>query len=278
MKVPYYSQFLGPWAMREEDFLAGHALLMEMNLHLHLQGPEPERAKELAEERGRLLVQDGIALVTLHGVLMKHQSSAQESTSTVLTRRLIREAAASPDVGALLIHVDSPGGTVAGTPQLAKDVAAAAKLKPVVAHVENLAASAAYWVASQASKVIAEPESLVGSIGTYGVITDMSAAASMKGIKVHVVKAGAMKGAGVPGTEVTAEQLTDAQKTVNELNSFFVRGVASGRGMTLAAVGELADGRVHIAGDAQRMGLIDGQQSLDATWSKLAALIARKVK
>jgi signal peptide peptidase SppA len=262
--------------MRPEEFLAGHSLLMEFNLHVHMAGPDPAKAAELAETRSQLTVQDGVAVIALHGVLMKHYSSMQESTSTVQARRLVRLAAATPEVGAILLHIDSPGGTVAGTPQLVRDVAAAAKVKPVIAHVENLAASAAYWVASAASKIVAEPESLVGSIGTYGVIHDVSAAATLKGIKVHVVRAGQFKGSGVPGTEVTAEQLTEHQKTVDALNNFFVRGVAAGRGMTLARVGELADGRVHISGEAQKLGLIDGQQSLDATWSKLAALVSQR--
>jgi signal peptide peptidase SppA len=272
MNIPYFSEYLGPWAMRAEDFTAGHALLMGLDLHVHLAGPDPHRAAELAEYRGEISVQDGVAVIALHGVLMKHQSSMQDSTSTVVARRLVRQATRSPDVQSILLHIDSPGGTVSGTPQLADDVATAAKAKPTIAYIENLCASAAYWIASQAGKIVAAPASLIGAIGTYGVIHDMSAAATLKGIKVHVVKAGAMKGAGVPGTEITAEQLAEHQRIVNDLNAFFLRGVASGRGMALAKVGELADGRVHVAAQAQQLGLIDGLQSLDATWNKLVAL------
>lgn len=271
MNIPHFDQWIGVWAMQEEAFCAGSRLLMDIDLHLHMQGPDPERARDEADRRGRLSVQEGIAVIPLHGVLMKHQSSMQDSTSTVVARRLIREARSSSDVKAALIHIDSPGGTVAGTPQLAADIAALAAAKPTIGFVENLCASAALWCGSQCSKLIATAESLVGSIGTYGVVHDLSAAATLKGVKVHVVRAGAMKGAGVPGTEITADQLADHQRIVNDLNAFFLRGVATGRGMSLARVGELADGRVHIAAHAQQMGLLDGVQSLDATWSKLVA-------
>lgn len=276
--LPHFDQYLGPWSIEPERFLAGHAALMGIDLHVHMQGPDPHRAAEQAELRSQLTVQDGVAVIALHGVLMKHYSSMQESTSTVVARRLVRGAVASRDVGAILLHIDSPGGTVAGMQELAGDIAAASQAKPMIAFCENLCASAAYWAASQAGKIVASPIALVGSIGTYGVIQDFSAAATLKGIKVHVVKAGAHKGAGVPGTEITAEQLAEHQRIVNELNGFFVRGVAAGRGIPLARAEELADGRVHIAAEAQRLGLIDGVQSLDATFTKLAALAQQRIQ
>lgn len=276
-QLPHFDQYLGLWAMEPEQFLAGHAALMGIDLHVHLAGPDPQRAADVAERRGELTVQDGVAVISLHGVLMKHYSSMAESTSTVQARRLVRAAKVSAQVGAALIHIDSPGGTVAGTQELAEDIAALAKVKPTVAFCENLCASAAYWSASQAGKIVASPIALVGSIGTYGVVHDMSAAATLKGIKVHVVKAGAHKGGGVAGTEVTAEQLAEHQRIVNELNGFFVRGVAAGRDMSPTRAQELADGRVHIAAEAQKLGLIDGVQSLDATFSKLAALAQQRI-
>jgi signal peptide peptidase SppA len=274
--IPHFDQYLGWWAMREDEFLAGHALLMGLDLHLHMQGPDPQRARDMAEEYGVLSVQEGVAVIALHGMLMKQQSSASDSTSTVQARRLVRAARTNPDVQAALLHIDSPGGTVSGLQPLVEDVAALAAAKPTIAQIENLGASAAYRVASQANKVIAGRDSLVGSIGTYGVVQDMSAAATLKGIKVHVIKAGAMKGAGVPGTEVTADQLADQQRIVNDLNDSFVRDVSTGRGLSQARARELADGRVHIAAKAQELGLIDGVQSLDATWSKLVAFTKRR--
>jgi len=175
--------------------------------------------------------------------------------------------------------IDSPGGTVAGTRDLADEVARAAKQKPVVAYIEDLGASAAYWIASQANKIYANPTAIVGSIGTYGVICDFSAQAAMIGVKVHVLRAGQFKGAGEPGTEITPEQLAEWQRIVDQLNEHFVRGVAAGRkGLSLAAVRELADGRAHVGEAAVTLGLVDGVQSFDATLQQFSSSGKRRTK
>lgn len=266
--VPYLEQYFGLWAMREGEFRAGCQLASRLDLHLHLASDRAAQAR--AGGSSKPVVQGQVAVVGLHGTLMKHVSSMDDGTSTVAARRQIRAAADDPEVSGILLHIDSPGGTVSGTKDLADDIAAAAKRKPVYAYIEDLGASAAYWLASQATKVFAGPTALVGSIGTYGVVYDLSAMAAMQGIKVHVVRAGSFKGAGEPGTPVTHEQLAELQHRVNELNDFFIRGVAEGRRMSLARVRDLADGRVHIAADAAQMGLIDSVQSLDDTFNQLS--------
>jgi signal peptide peptidase SppA len=268
--VPHFDQWLGVWAIREEDFRAGYQWFMGLDLHLHLQTAPSQAARQASEEQ-RPDIRDGVELIGIYGSLQKQQASLSRSTSTVMTRRKIRAAVRNPDVAAILLHVESPGGTAAGTKELADDVAAAAKQKPVWAFIEDLGASAAYWIASQATHVYANPTAIVGSIGTYGVVYDYSAMAAKEGIKVHVIRAGDFKGAFTPGTEVTAEQLTEQQKIVTELNEFFIRGVKAGRKLSLEAARQLADGRVHVGQAAVERQLIDGVQSLDDTFSQLAA-------
>src|SRR5581483_9650939 len=110
------------------------------------------------------------------GMLMKGQSS-MGGTSTVMARRDIRQAVADQDVAGILLAIDSPGGTVAGTDDLAAEVRQARTSKPVWAAIDDLGASAAYWVASQTQRVtVNSPTALVGSIGTLQVIRDLSAA------------------------------------------------------------------------------------------------------
>jgi signal peptide peptidase SppA len=276
MNIPHLTEWLGDWAMEPDRFQAAYNTLMGMDLHLHMQ-TGPERAAAAAAQQAKPINDGNIAIVAIHGPMMKSVPSAEEGTSTVLARRKIRDAAADSNVSAILLHIDSPGGTVAGTGELAADVANAAKRKPVYAYIDDLGASAAYWVASQATKVYANPTAMVGSIGVYGVVHDLSARATMLGIKVHVIKAGAMKGAGVPGTEVSAELLAELQGRINTFNDFFIRGVASGRGLSLESVRALADGRVHIAGEALRLKLIDGVQALDETKSQLAAAATKRI-
>lgn len=265
--VPYLEQYFGLWAMRVEDFRAGVEWATKLDLHLHLQSDQAAKAQAGGDQATQL--RGEIAVVTLHGPLMKQVSSMSGGTSTVMARRQIRAATANDNIKAILLHADSPGGTVAGTKDLADDVAEAAKHKPVYAYIEDLGASALMWVVSQATKVFANETAFVGSIGTYGVIHDLSALAEKEGVKVHVIKAGEFKGMGEPGTAVTDQQLQELQRLVNEQNEFFIRGVAKGRGLSVSRVRELADGRVHVGKAAADLGLIDGVQTLDATFAQL---------
>jgi signal peptide peptidase SppA len=273
--IPHFDQWLGIWAIREEDFLSGYQWFQGLDLHLHLQSG-PSQAARQAHDEQRPDIRDGVEVIGLHGSLMKQQASLSRSTSTVMTRRKIRAAVRNPDVAAILLHIESPGGTAAGTKELADDVAEAAKSKPVYAFIEDLGASAAYWIASQATKVFANPTAIVGSIGTYGVVYDYSAMAAKEGIKAHVIRAGEFKGAFTPGTEVTAEQLAEQQKIVTDLNEFFIRGVKAGRRLTLEQTRKLADGRVHVGQAAVEQSLIDAVQSLDETFTQLAAAGRKK--
>lgn len=272
--IPYYEQWIGPWAMLPDALSQTLELFRKIDLHLHLQ--QQQEIKQAARStRGENAGQ--VAVIELTGKLMKQQASMGGGTSTVQARRDIRAAANDPDVSAILLRIDSPGGTAAGTEELANEVAAAKAKKPVWAYVEDLAASAAYWVASQADKIIANATGLVGSIGTYGVVQDLSGAAAMEGVKVHVIRAGEMKGVGTPGTEITADHLADMQRVVDGLNEHFLAGVTSGReALTAKQVRELADGRVYIAAEAKKLGLIDAVGSFDQALSELQKLASKR--
>jgi ClpP class serine protease len=122
--------------------------------------PEPPR-------KPYRMTEAGTAVLGLTGPMTKAPQSWGSGTSTVSLRRRLRQAASDPDVKSIALVVDSPGGQVSGTFDLAKDIAAARDRKRVVAYIEDLGASAAYAVASQADAVYANENALVGSIGTY---------------------------------------------------------------------------------------------------------------
>lgn len=268
--APYLEQYFGVWAIDETALQAHVEFAKNLNLTVHLNS---EQAAAVRSSGGAVdaVLSDQVAVLSITGSLMKQASSMSGGTSTAMVRKAINSLAADPEVGAIVLRIDSPGGTVAGTEELANAIAAANKKKPVYAFIEDLGASAAYWLASQAREISANATALVGSIGTYGVVQDVSAAAAMQGVKVHVVRAGEHKGTGVPGTPITNEQLNVMQERVDALNSHFLAGVASGRGMAMERVASLADGRVHIASEAQRLGLIDQVSSLDATIARAQA-------
>ncbi len=230
-------------------------------------GTWPIRAVDAANdgEEGPFMqvTPDGVAVLDIAGQMQKGFSKFG-GTSTLAARKLLREAVRDDSVRAILLHIDSPGGTVAGTADFAADVRAANEKKPVSAHIDDLGASAAYWVASQAGRITANTTAEVGSIGTVAVVEDSSGKAETEGIKVHVVSTGEFKGAFADGAPVEEKHLEELQARVNELNAHFLHGVAKGRGMSTTDVKSLADGRVHIAAKAKALGLIDGVMSFDA--------------
>jgi signal peptide peptidase SppA len=256
----HVEQYFGAWAMEESRFLGLLQTIEKTDLSSHFAARLP-----MADVEGASVyeVQDGVAIIPIKGMMTKYGSSLGNATSTIATRRAIRAAVRDQGVNSIVLHIDSPGGTVSGNNELAQEVSSANKIKPVTAYIEDLGASAAYWVASQAGKIYANPTAEVGSIGTYMRVNDMSGMAAQEGVKVHVIRAGKFKGAGTPGTEITSEHLQEWQRNVDQLNEFFINAVSVGRSMQVSQVKDLADGRVHIASDAKTLGLIDDVKSFD---------------
>jgi signal peptide peptidase SppA len=140
---------------------------------------------------------------------------------------------------------------------LSDDVYNTRAFKPITAKIDDMAASAAYWIASQAESIEANASALVGSIGVYTVMYDTSAAAKDAGVKVNVISSGDYKGSGVPGSEITDKQIEAEQQLINKAADMFIDAVARGRGLEDKEVRKSADGRVWFAADAMGRGLID---------------------
>jgi len=265
--VRHVEQYFGIWAILEDVFRAAVSRVERLDLRAHvLEGLAADSAGAVTaasrSEPRYALTREGVAIIPVRGTLTKYDSSFAE-TSTVRLRQAVRAARRADDVDAILLVIDSPGGTVAGIRDLAADIQSAAAEKPLDAYIEDTGASAAYWLASQARQVWANPTALVGSIGTFMVLDDMSGRAEQLGIKVHVIRAGAFKGMGTPGTEITEAHLGESQRLVDAVNAHFLDAVASGRGLLRGRVAELADGRVHVGAAAVDLGLIDGIRSFD---------------
>jgi signal peptide peptidase SppA len=275
---PRAGDYAGVWAIETRAGAALWERAKRTDLVAHVQATEPPKLKSevqsIPTEKGQ-----SIAAVLLTGVLTKAVGSMDAGTSTVEARRAIRRAANDNDVSAILLMIDSPGGSVSGTADLGAEVKAAAAKKPVFAFIDDLGASAAYWVASQADKVYANAATaMVGSIGTLAVVHDLSAAAAEQGVKVLVFGTGPLKGAGTPGTVVNEEQQDYYRGLVNDAQLSFDAAVKKGRGMTEAKLAEAKTGGVFSAGDALTLGLIDGIKSFDAVVAELNGEAKRRSK
>jgi signal peptide peptidase SppA len=277
--APFVEQWLGHWAMREQEFQLLADKMRGFNLSVHLDSQAArDAAKPNQEAMQGSYTRDaeGVATIEIRGRMQKQPAGSMgQAAATVGLRRAVRAACADDEVGSILLILDSPGGTIAGTAELAADVGAAAKVKPVFGLAEDMCCSACYWVGAQCSELLTQSSAMVGSIGTYGVVYDQSAAAAQEGVKVHVIRAGDMKGVGTPGTEVTTQQLLELQNEINSLNDVFLSGIASGREMPLDKVKELATGQVWIGQQAVDAGLADGVASIDQAMQKARAASAK---
>lgn len=185
----------------------------------------------------------------------------------------LRQAANDPAVSAIVLDVDSPGGSVAGIPEATDAVRAAAQVKPVVAVANTLAASAAYWIASAATELMVTPSGEVGSIGVFAAHQDVSAALEHAGIKVSLISAGRHKTEGNPYEPLTDDARAALQARVDEVYSAFVRDVARGRGVSVDAVrGGFGEGRVVGAKAAISQGMADSVGGLDDAIRRAAHL------
>lgn len=211
-------------------------------------------------------VVDGIAVISLDGPLMKAWSK-YGGTSTTWARGAIRNADIDPQIKGIMLHIDSPGGTGAGTAELGDTIRQTAK--PIHAHIDDLGASAAYWAASQANHISINRTGLSGSIGTYVSISDTSGKAEMEGVKVHVIATGGYKGAGTEGAEVTEEHLAYWQEIVNSHFAHFENAVRGGRRMLKAQFNKVSDGRVFDAEASKAMGLVDHIESFETAMMRL---------
>lgn len=286
LNVPRFARlddYAGIWAIepRYGRSLLARAKSIDLAAHVRqgsdrrADGDEPNRRTEYQTVSAGS--NQKIAIVPLSGPLMKAVSSMDAGTSTVYTRRLIRKAAADPDVAAILLAIDSPGGTVSGTADLGADIAAADAKKPVFAFVQDLCASAAFWCGSQAAKIyVNDKTALVGSIGTLLVVYDQSELAAEMGIKTLVFGTGPIKGAGVAGAPVTEEQQAYFRNLVNETQIHFDAAVRRGRGLTSAQLEKAKSGGCYSAEEAVRLGLADGIRTMESVLDELAVEARRR--
>jgi signal peptide peptidase SppA len=276
--INHFEQFFGPWAMIGDRFLRQLEGLSSINVNAHVE-KELDRSSALVGSRSEAAgdfdrIDGNIAVVEIRGTMTKFGASFARGGATVFARRRIRQARQDETVKGALLVIDSPGGTVSGTKDLADDVHALAQEKPVLTYFEDTGASAAFYVGSQGTVVKSNESAVIGSIGTVLVLNDYSKQANALGIKVHVISTGDMKGAGAPGSEITKEQLAYFQALIDEGNEIFLRDAARGTGMSLENIRKVADGRVFMASTAVKHGLIDGIATLDDAVNELREMIS----
>ncbi len=213
---------------------------------------------------------DAVAIVRVEGTIL---SSDQSATTDAVSARVIDDleaAAEDASIKAVVLRVDSPGGSVTGSAQIWE--ALQTFEKPIVASMAGTAASGGYYVCTPADYIFARPDTLTGSLGVILTLYDASDLIEEVGVRVIDITSGENKAMGNPWTELTPDQEAILQSITQEAYDEFVRVIAEGRGLSEEEVRRLADGRVYSGRQALGNGLVDELGDLPAAIAKAAEL------
>jgi signal peptide peptidase SppA len=237
----------------------------EVAVELPMQGANGKRASAAPGSVGVIPITGIIS----HRMNMMSSISGAGGTSIEKLTAQFRQALGDTNCKAIVFDVDSPGGSVEGVMELASEIFAARKQKPITAVVNSMACSAAYWLASAANEIVCTPSGQAGSIGVYMTHQDESEALAKDGIKVTVIKAGKYKTEGNPSEPLSDEARAAFQSKVNDYYGMFVKAVAQNRGTSQAAVRDgYGQGRSVLAAGAVKEGLVDRVGTMDDVLGK----------
>ncbi len=260
-----------PWAIMPEKLVELRGIY-----ETHLKGEkidikaiEARVGKPLDNRPQGYEVVEGVAIIPIDGVIAKRMNLFTQISGGVSTDLLARDFKAAvndPSVKAIVLAIDSPGGTVDGTVDIARLVYESRGIKPIVAYTDGIMASAAYWIGSAADKVyIGNDATLVGSIGVVATHQDISKAQELAGVKTTEVYAGKYKRIVSQYAPLSEAGQAYLQDRVDYLYSVFISAVADNRGVAVEKVLKvMADGKVFSGRQAVEAGLVDGVATLDA--------------
>lgn len=204
-----------------------------------------------------------IAIVYAEGEIVDGEGEPTEIGSTKFSREL-RKLRQDENVKAVVLRVNSPGGSASASEVIQREIRLIKAAKPMVVSMGSYAASGGYWISADSDRIFAEPTTITGSIGVFGLQFDVQKLANNFGVTFDTVKTGKFADALTISRPKTPEEIAVLQRMVDWIYGEFVTKVAEGRKLTREQVEEIAQGRVWSGTDALRIGLVDELGGLDA--------------
>jgi capsid assembly protease len=253
------------WAIRED--------YMTRAVYARVYGSQSSAGWRAARPSQRGEGKSKVAVIPVQGVLSKDGPAWYGSNYEDIADAA-EKAAANPSVSRIVLAVDSPGGEVTGLPETAQVLAQVARVKPVSAIVEGQAASAAYWLTSQASDISLTPSGEAGSVGVRMMHTDVTKSLQDQGIKVTELFSGDFKNEWSPFSTLTDGAKEDMQSRLDDVHNDFINAVAKGRGARATADSRrsrFGEGRMLSATDALKAGMVDRLESPHQFYKRVLA-------
>ncbi|MGQ4646162.1 signal peptide peptidase SppA [Lyngbya aestuarii] len=204
-----------------------------------------------------------IAVVYAEGEIVSGQGNVQQIGGESFARQL-RQLRLDKDVKALVLRVNSPGGSATASEIIQREVRLISKEKPVIVSMGNVAASGGYWISTYGDRIFAEPNTITGSIGVFGLQFNVQELANENGLTWDVVKTGRFADSLGVSRPLQPQELAISQKIVNQIYNQFLDKVAESRKLPKSKVQEIAQGRVWSGKDAKQLGLVDEIGGIDA--------------
>ena len=266
-----------PWAIRENKL---QEIVSLVEKRAEGQGMTEEELERFgaefvfgSESDRSYRVEGSTAFLPLEGTISRRMNlfaSFSGGVSTEVFGDEYAELVADSSIETIVLQVDSPGGSIDGTPELAEIIREGSKKKRTIAVVEGQASSAAYWIASAASEMVAAPSALVGSVGVYILHSEFSEADRKRGVKRTYIKAGTRKTDGNPSEPLTPDSAAALQKIVDAAHEQFLGDVAEHRGQDVEHVRSTwGQGEQYPAAEALELGLIDRIGTMDDIHTEL---------
>lgn len=228
-------------------------------------------AKNVSKTPQKIDSKDKIAIIYAQGEIMGGEGDVNVIGEGAM-RTSLQEARKDEKVKAIVIRVDSPGGSALTSELIWREIELTKKAKPVVVSMGNLAASGGYYIACNADKIIAEPNTITGSIGVFGVLPNMTELSKKIGINTSQVKTHNHAIGYSPFKPIDEKFKEITTESVENIYTVFVNRVAAGRKMTFEQVDAIAQGRVWTGTEALQNGLVDKLGGLDLALSEAATL------
>ena len=211
-----------------------------------------------AEEKNKMkFTTDRIAVIYANGEIGSGKGSESKIGADDLSKA-IRDARNDSKVKAIVLRVNSPGGSSLASEIIWREVKLASSAKPTVVSMGNLAASGGYYISCAANKIVAQPNTLTGSIGVFGLLYNAQNMLKNKlGITTDTYKTGTYTDLGTVTRPLTTGETAIIQKEVNKIYDTFTKRVSDGRGIAQADVDSIGQGRVWSGTDALRLHLVD---------------------
>lgn len=234
-----------------------------------IPGPKERVASKFSDVKGN------IAIIPIRGIITPKASIWSIFFGGAPLNILNAEfdsAVSDKSIGAIVLDIDSPGGSVFGVHEFAEKIYNARGSKPIIAIVNSIAASAAYHIAASVDEIVMMRSGEVGSVGVYAIHVDQSELLKKEGLNVTILKAGKFKAQGMGIEPLTDSAKAEIQGRIDDYYSLMVADIAKGRGVTAATVkGGFGQGEIVGAIQAKEMGMVDRINTFEEVIARLVS-------